>query len=70
MEDFISRKKAIEWCLEGLNNMPSAQQEMRCEDCDYGEAAGTSIYCLIHSTYMRCMDYCSYWQKGEKNDTD
>ena len=25
--DCISRKAAIEWCLEGLNNMPSAQPE-------------------------------------------
>lgn len=25
MDDLISRREAIEWCLEGLNNMPSAQ---------------------------------------------
>lgn len=26
--DLISRQAAIEWCLEGLNNMPSAQPDM------------------------------------------
>ena len=26
--DCISRQAAIEWCLEGLNNMPSAQPEL------------------------------------------
>ena len=25
MDDLISRQAAIEWCLEGLNNMPSAE---------------------------------------------
>lgn len=25
MSDLISRAAAIEWCLEGLNNMPSAE---------------------------------------------
>ena len=35
--DMISRQAAIEWCLEGLNNMPSAQLEIiRCKDCTYG----------------------------------
>ena len=33
----INRQAAIEWCLEGLNNMPSAQLEIiRCKDCTYG----------------------------------
>lgn len=27
-KDLISRKAAIEWCLEGLNNMPSEQPEV------------------------------------------
>lgn len=25
MDDLISRQDAIDWCLEGLNNMPSAE---------------------------------------------
>ena len=29
--DLISRQEAIEWCLEGLNNIPSAQPEP-CKD--------------------------------------
>ena len=38
MIDLISRQAAIEWCLEGLNNMPPAQQEIiRCKDCKYND---------------------------------
>lgn len=29
MDDLISRQAAIDWCLEGLNNMPSAQPERK-----------------------------------------
>lgn len=29
MNDLISRQAAIEWCLEGLNNMPSAEPELK-----------------------------------------
>ena len=36
MSDLIDRQSAIDWCLEGLNNMPSAQPEIiRCKDCKY-----------------------------------
>ena len=33
MNDLISRQAAIEWCLEGLNNMPSAQPEPQWIPC-------------------------------------
>lgn len=34
--DTISRRAAIEWCIEGLNNMPSAGPEIiRCKDCKH-----------------------------------
>ena len=32
MDDLISRQSAIEWCLEGLNNMPSAEPK-KGRDC-------------------------------------
>lgn len=36
--DCISRQEAIDWCLEGLNNMPSARPEIiRCKDCKNSE---------------------------------
>ena len=35
--DLISRQAVIDWCLEGLNNMPTAQPEIiRCKDCRHG----------------------------------
>lgn len=38
VRDNISRQAAIEWCLEGLNNMPSAEPEIvRCKDCNNSE---------------------------------
>ena len=36
--DCISRQAAIEWCLEGLNNMPSAQPDNSCVGCKYENA--------------------------------
>ena len=40
--DLISRAQALEWCLEGLNNMPSAQPEIiKCMECKYYEASIT-----------------------------
>ena len=48
-----------------VKRQPTAHPEMRCEDCDSAEPAGKGIYCLTHSVYMRCGDYCSYWQKEE-----
>ena len=33
MDDLISRREAIEWCLEGLNNMPSEQPEQQWMPC-------------------------------------
>ena len=31
--DLIDRQSAIDWCLEGLNNMPSVQPEPSMEEC-------------------------------------
>ena len=55
-----------------IKALPPAQSEMRCEDCDSAELAGKGIYCLTHSVYMRCGDYCSYWQKedAERREDD
>ena len=39
--DLISRQAAIEWCLEGLNNMPSAQPEQH--DIGYFECANVML---------------------------
>ena len=33
MSDLIDRQSAIDWCLEGLNNMPSVQPEPSMEEC-------------------------------------
>lgn len=72
MSDLISRQAAIEWCLEGLNNMPSAQPEIIfCKDCNYnyglahgGEFNPEDIVCTYFDTDgMQCYDFCSYAER-------
>lgn len=36
MADLISRQDAIEWCLEGLNNLPSTEPEPHWIPCSEG----------------------------------
>lgn len=59
MNDLISRKEAIEWCLEGLNNLPSVRHKgewiydgyrvkggidwVHCSECGQLETASAKI---------------------------
>ena len=44
--DCISRQAAIEWCLEGLNNIPSVQPEIvRCKDCRHRDPEDKKCDC-------------------------
>ena len=55
MNDYISRSEAIEWCLEGLNNMPGAQLEIvRCNQCEY--------YQGVHGVQGHAP--CDYWKSS------
>ena len=68
-DDVIYRQAAIEWCLEGLNNMPSAQPERKrghwifigdgykCSECrrvySWWADSQTSNYCPNCGADMR-----------------
>lgn len=71
MNDLISRREAIEWCLEGLNNMPSAQPEIiRCKDCVYYDPSDNdeeSDWCHVWGDTTEGNAFCSYAErKGEQ----
>lgn len=69
-DDVISRQAAIDWCLEGLNNMPSAQPEIiRCKDCKYrGGLSG--FYCDIVEKVVGVDSFCSWAERRTDERTD
>ena len=68
--DMISRQAAIEWCLEGLNNMPSAQPEIiHCRDCKHHHYDSKGIpYCdrIDYGYGWKDDDYCSMGEKENR----
>ena len=68
MDDLISRQEAIEWCLEGLNNMPSAQPEQQwipCSDRLPEEEVEVFVY-----LFDRPLPYIAWISKGGKWHTE
>lgn len=53
MDDLISRREAIEWCLEGLNNMPSEQPEQQWIPCSERLPEDDNAYFVtVHPDYI------------------
>ena len=79
MSDLIERQTAIEWCLEGLNNMPSAQPERwipcseRLPELDEDGYSDKVLVCFSNFTgcevceYRECDD-CHGWYVGDSDD--
>ena len=64
--DCISRQAAIEWCLEGLNNMPSAQPEIiRCKECKHFHY---DMPYVIQGVPVLGHEVCDAWGDGCKTD--
>lgn len=76
MSDLIDRQAAIEWCLEGLNNMPSVEPERTCVNCgrtanNGGWYADGGTRCPIEEHYALPKDgYCHLWEKRNVTDDD
>ena len=67
MTDYISRQDAIEWCLEGLNNMPSAhpeQQWIPCSERLPEEGVEVMTTFEIISNGKTCVEQGSYLYHG------
>ena len=75
MADPIDRQAAIDWCLEGLNNMPSAQPEPKWIPCserlpdEYGDYLITKETIGWNMSAYRTIDIAYFdtvWHKADK----
>lgn len=74
--DCISRQAAIEWCLEGLNNMPSAQPERKTGKWIHirTEEDGNALYecsvCHKGEIHVPIVEVSYCWNCGARMDGD